>query len=84
MVSFNDVVDFAEVDAVVFAKDVRESARDLDDDHFGAFHDGSVPHVRRAKVEEAILVGRAGFENDNVDRIDEPPVVIGSFAQIQR
>jgi hypothetical protein len=65
----------ADVDAVFVPVNVRQAAVHLDDYHPGPFDHRAVPEIVGAEVEEAVLVHRAGFENDDVNGIEEAPIV---------
>ena len=43
-----------------------------------------MPQVGGAQIEVAVLVHRAGLEDDDVDRGHEAPVVVGDLAEIDR
>ena len=84
VVALDDVVDLADVDAVVVAVDIGQAAARLDDDHPGALDDRAVPEIGGAQIEIAVFVDRAGLEDDDVDRVDEAPIVVRDLAKIDR
>jgi hypothetical protein len=72
------------VDAGPFAVHVRQVLVRLDDDGAGALEDGAMPQVGGAEIEVAVLVHRAGLEDDDVRGRHEAPVVVGDLAEIHR
>src|SRR5262249_31328409 len=75
VISFDDVIDLAQVHGVFLAEDVGDLAVDLDDDHLGAFDHRSLPKTRGAEVEIAAVVHRASLENGDIDGIEKAPVI---------
>ena len=43
-----------------------------------------MPEIRRAQIEIAAFIDRARLEDDDVDRVDEAPIVIRDFTKIDR
>ena len=84
VVAFDHEVHFADVDAGLLAVDVGQSPARLDDDRAGALDDGAMPQVGGAQIEVAVLVHRAGLEDDDVGGRHEAPVVVGDLAEIDR
>jgi hypothetical protein len=78
------VVHLAHVDAGLLAVDVRQAGARLDDDRLRALDDRAVPQVGCAQVEVAVLVDRAGLEDDDVDGRDEAAVVVRDLAEVHR
>src|ERR1700716_497507 len=84
MIAFDDVVDLAQMYAVVLAVHIREALIHLDDHHPGALDHGAMPDIGRPKVEMIVLVLRAGLEDDHVHRSHESAVVVGHLAKVER
>ena len=84
VVALDHVVDLADVHARLYTVDIGQAAARLDDDHPGALDDRAVPEIRRAQVEIAAFVDRARLEDDDVDRVDEAPIVVRDFTKIDR
>ena len=84
VVAFDHVVDLADVHTRLFTIDIGQPAGRLDDDHSGALDDRAVPEIRRAQIEVAVFIDRACLEDDDVDRINEAPVIIRDFTEIDR
>ena len=84
VVALDHVVDLADVHARLFTIDIGQPAGRLDDDHPGALDDRAVPEIRRAQIEIAAFIDRACLEDDDVDRVDEAPIVIRDFTKIDR
>src|SRR5690349_17368816 len=43
-----------------------------------------MPESGRPEVEPAILVQRTGLQDDDVDELEEPPVIVRDFAEVER
>jgi phosphoglycerate dehydrogenase-like enzyme len=43
-----------------------------------------VPEIRRAQIEIAASIDRACLEDDDVDRVNEAPIVIRDFTKVDR
>ena len=84
VVALDHVVDLADVHARLFTIDIGQPAGRLDDDHPGALDDRAVPEIRRTQIEIAAFIDRACLEDDDVDRVDEAPIVIRDFTKIDR
>src|SRR5262249_42944057 len=84
IVTVDDVVDLADMHGVAVAIDVGQAGADLDDDGFGALYHGAMPDIGRPEIEPARFVHGTGLEDNDVDRIDEAPVVIGHLAEVER
>jgi len=83
-VAFDDVIDFAEMNAVLVSAGIGEAFAHLDNHHPGAFNHGAVPHIGGTEVEAAVLVHGACLEDDDVNRIEEAAVIVGDFAEVER
>ena len=84
VIALDDIVDLADMHAIVDAEAVRQSPGLLDDHDPGAFDEGAVPGVGRAEIEDAVFVHRTGLEDHDIGRLDEAAVVVGNLAQIER
>ena len=84
VVALDDVIDLADVNAVLLAEDVRQAAGHLDDHHLRALDDRAVPEIGGAEIEVAALVHRTGLENDDVHRINEAAVIVRQLAEVER
>ena len=83
VVTFDNVVDLADVHAVHFAIDMRQSRGRLDNDRFRTLYDGAMPEIGGTEVEGAVFVRRAGLEHDDVDGIDEAAIVVRHLAEVE-
>jgi hypothetical protein len=83
-IAVDDVVDLADVYGVAVAMNIRHRRRHLDDERFGAFDQRPVPDSSGTEVDPAILVHWAGLEANEIDRVDETPVIVRDFAEVER
>lgn len=83
VIAFDDVIDFADMDAILLPAAPRKRVADFDNHHAGGFNHGPVPDIRRAGIEETVLVHPAGFENGDIDRGEEPAVVVRHLAEVR-
>ena len=59
IVTIKNVIDFADMYAVLIAQTVWERIRNLNDDHLGALDNGAVPQIAGAEIEIAVSsIGR--------------------------
>ena len=84
VIALDDVVDLVAVDVVAFAVAVRQARGRLDDQRPGPLDQRAMPGVGAAEIEMAGLVQGPGLDDDDVHRVDEAPVVVRHFAQIER
>lgn len=84
VIALDDVIDFTDMNAVLFAIEIRQTVAHFNDEDLGARGEGSVPNVCGAEVEKAVVIDRTGFEHDDVGRLDEATIVIGNLAKIAR
>ncbi len=68
MIAFNDVVNLADVHAVLFAKGVWHLTIDFDDHQLRAFNDRALPEIRGAKVEVPAIIHRASLQDGDINR----------------
>ena len=69
--------------AIVDAINVRQPLGYFDDDCLRTLDNGAQPHIGWAEVEISVLVDGARFQDGDIDRIEEPAVVIRHLAEIE-
>src|SRR6185437_17029127 len=84
MIAFNDVVNLADVHAVLFAKGVGHLTIDFDDHQLRAFNGSALPEIRGAKVEVPAIIHRASLQDGDINRIEEATVIIRHLSEIER
>ncbi len=84
VITLDDVVDLAHVDAVVDPVRHGQLGALLDDHDPGALNNRPVPEVGGTEVEEPFGIHGAGLEHHDVDRGDEPAVVVRDLPQVDR
>ncbi len=82
VVAVDQVVDFRDMHAVVGAVAEGDGVGGFHDDAFRAFDDGPVPEVGGTEIEPAVGTGRAAFQDDDVDGVDEAAVVVRDLAEV--
>ena len=77
-------IHFADMHAILDAKHIGQRGVRLDNDDPGAFDDGAQPDLRGGEIEHAVLVHRAGLDDQDIGRIDKAAVIIRHLAELHR